>query len=124
MIPVQYIGHRAEYREGCYGSGLVFVKDQIINVEDDALALKLLKHKDVYRRGKAPGETTAPVIDPKKPEDEEDKTQDLRDSISVMTKASVLAYAKTNFRTDLDASKKVGELRAEVIGLIDRFGTE
>ena len=122
MTPIKYIGHRERYTEGCYGSGLVFAKDQTINVEDDALAKKLLKHTDVYVRGDSEGAETAP-IKIEKPDDE-DPAQAMRDSIANMTKAALGTFAKTHFSTDLDQRKSVGDLRTQVTGLVDQFGVE
>lgn len=124
MIAVKYIGHRKTYREGCYGSGLIFTQGETINV-DDALAQKLLRHPDVY----APGSTdeavkTAPsVSEVAKPDDEEQK-QDMRDSIANMTKTALESFAKTHFSVDLDKRKSVGDLRTQVTGLFDQFGLE
>lgn len=128
MTPIKYIGARPTYREGAYGSGLIFTKGEVLNVEDDDLAKKLLRHPDVYVRGDAEEAKDAPVIpakaDDKKEKDKEDDAQDARDTISQMTKAALGTYAKTHFNVDLDLTKKVGELRTQVTGLFDQFGTE
>lgn len=123
MTPIKYIGHRKEYREGCYGSGLVFLQDQTINVQDDDLARKLLRHKDVYALGDAEG---APVAEkqeaPKK--DDEDSLQDVRDSIANMPKEALRDFAKTHFSATLNMRESVGELRTQVTGMFDQFGVE
>ena len=130
MTPIKYIGARPTYREGAYGSGLIFTQGKILNVEDDELAKKLLKHPDVYIRGEGEEADKAPVIEKtdktleKKAQDKEDEAQDNRDTISQMTKAALGTYAKTHFNVDLDLTKKVGELRTQVTGLFDQFGTE
>lgn len=130
MTPIKYIGARPTYREGAYGSGLLFTKGEVLNVEDDDLAKKLLKHPDVYIRGEGEEADKAPVAEKtdktleKKAQDKEDEAQDNRDTISQMTKAALGTYAKTNFNVDLDMTKKVAELRTQVTGLFDQFGTE
>ena len=130
MTPIKYIGARPTYREGAYGSGLIFTQGKILNVEDDDLAKKLLKHPDVYIRGEGEEADKAPVVakseksQEKKDKDKEDDAQDNRDTISQMTKAALGTYAKTHFNVDLDLTKKVGELRTQVTGLFDQFGTE
>ena len=131
MTPIKYIGHRETYREGCYGSGLVFLSGQTINVDDDALAKKLLKHKDVYTLGEA-AELGA-IVDadkdqakskaPDKDKDD-DPAQEMRDSIMTMNKEALETFAKTHFSVDLDKRQNVGDLRMKVIGLFDQFGTE
>lgn len=123
MTPIKYIGHRPFYREGAYGSGLAFTKGETLNVEDDALAAKLLKHKDVYVRGDAEdaSATVAPVKQAKQ-DDEEEQSQDARDAIAAMNKSALETYAKTNFSVDLDKRKSVESLRQEVIRMFDQFG--
>lgn len=123
MTPIKYIGVRPEYREGAYGSGLVFQQDQTINVEDDELARKLLRHKDVYVLGDAEGAPVAAKQEKAKADDE-DNQQDIRDAVANMTKAALSTFAQAHFSATLDARKSVADLRTQVVGLIDQFGTE
>ena len=124
MTPIKYIGHRPTYREGCYGSGIVFTKDGVVNVDDDALANKLLRHPDVYVKADEVADTE-PVSGPKAPtNDPEDAAQDTRDAIMAMDKAALASYAKTHFSVDVDQRKSVGNLRTQVVGLFDQFGVE
>lgn len=127
MTPIKYIGHRPTYREGCYGSGLVFSQGQTINVDDDALAKKLLKHKDVYALGDAEaGSSAVEVV--KSPETDKDKdadpAQDMRDSIMTMNKEALETFAKTHFSVDIDKRQNLSDLRTKVVGLFDQFGVE
>lgn len=124
MIAVKYIGKRDSYREGAYGSGLMFVQGQTINIEDEELARKMLRHPDVYVKGDAQeaDSTAAKSTKPKK--SDEDPAQDARDSIANMNKAALKEYAKTNFNVDVDGRKPVGELRTQVTSLFDQFGVE
>jgi hypothetical protein len=123
MTPIKYIGKRETYREGAYGTGIVFAHGQTVNIEDDELARKMLRHKDVYVRGdaKAAVETTT-----SKAKDaaqaEEDPVQDTRDAIATMNKDALESFTKTHFGVDLDKRKSVSSLRDAVTHLIDRFG--
>lgn len=126
MIPIKYIGHRETYRDGCYGSGLVFAKGQTINIEDEALAKKLLKHKDVYALGEAEAaeEVEKVTTTAQETDKDADPAQDMRDSIMAMNKDALETFAKSNFSVDLDKRQKIGDLRMKVIGLFDQFGME
>ena len=126
MTPITYIGHRQTYREGCYGSGLVFSQGQTINVDDDALAKKLLKHKDVYALGEADAAEEVEKVPATAQETDKDAdpAQDMRDSIMAMNKDALETFAKSNFSVDLDKRQKIGDLRMKVIGLFDQFGME
>lgn len=123
MTPIKYIGKRPTYREGAYGSGIVFEAGQTIEV-DDALATKLLRHKDVYVRGDVSESTGQNDSVSPKLDEVEDKTQEQRDAIMSMDKDAIEQFCKTNFRVDVDRRKSVDNLRQVAIGLIDQFGTE
>ena len=125
MTPIKYIGKRPTYRDGAYGSGLVFTQGETVNVEDDDLARKLLRHKDVYVAGDADqASATVAAGSAKKDDGAEDDAQDTRDAIANMTKAALKDYAKTHFSVDLDPHKSVAEQRMQVVGLFDQFGVE
>lgn len=124
MTPIKYIGHRPTYREGAYGSGIVFTKDETINVEDDTLANKLLRHPDVYVRGDAKKAAETNSSKAKDVEAEEDPAQDARDAIATMNKDALETYAKTHFGVDLDKRKSIDSLRAQTTGLLDQYGLE
>lgn len=126
MTPITYIGHRPTYREGCYGSGLVFSQGQTINVDDDALAKKLLKHKDVYALGEAEAaeEVEKVTTTAQETDKDADPAQDMRDSIMTMNKEALEAFAKTHFSVDIDKRQKLSDLRTKVVGLFDQFGVE
>ncbi len=125
MTPIKYIGKREKYREGTYGSGIVFAQGQTVNIEDDELARKMLRHSDVYVRGDAgEAEVTATGKAATKDSDTEDPLQDTRDAIATMNKGALKDFAKTNFNVDLDSRKSVGDLRTQAMGLLDQFGLE
>ena len=125
MIPVKYIGHRTNFVESIYGTGIAFEQGQTVNVEDDAIARKMLKHADVYVLGEeADAETVANANPAKmtKPTDDPDPDQTVRDSIANMGKAALVDYAKVHFQADLDKRMSVGDMRTKVTGLFDQFG--
>lgn len=124
MTPIKYIGKRPTYREGTYGSGLVFAQGETVNVEDDVLARKLLRHPDVYVVGVAKEATATAAAVAKKDDDAEDDAQTTRDLIANMTKETLKDYAKAHFGVSLDQRKSVAEQRAQVTGLFDQFGVE
>jgi hypothetical protein len=130
FVAVQYVGKRETYREGTYGTGLMFTRGQTLPVPI-AAATKMLLHPDVYVPGHIeeakPEEASEAIasIKPTQPEkDKEEETQqEHRDSVMRMTTKEALAtFAKTNFQQDLDRRLKVSDLQAQVITMIDRFG--
>lgn len=124
MIAIKYIGHRHNFSDVIYGTGLAFAPGQTVNVEDDAAARKMLKHVDVYQRGDA-----AEAEDPAKAAkntvtQDEDPDQTARDAIANMNKDALVSYAKNTFSVNLDKRSSVGDMRTRVIGLFDQFGTD
>lgn len=122
MIAIKYIGKRAMHRDGAYGTGIEWVREQTQWVPADKARL-MLRHQDVYVAGDmvTPPE---PVAEPAKPstEDSEETLQDARDAIAAMNKDALEMYAKTHFQQDLDKRQSVEKLRARVVGLIDQYG--
>lgn len=120
MTPIKYIGHRETYQDGCYGTRIEFKQGESVLVPDD-IALKMLKHIDVYAPGnvlEANAVTIAPIIKP------DDDTQDLRDTVSNLDSYEALnAIAANDYGQKLDKRKSIATLRTEVIQMIDRFGT-
>lgn len=122
MIAIKYIGKRATYRDGAYGTGIEWAHGQTQWVPADKARL-MLRHPDVYVAGEieAPAE---PVVEPVKPsaDDSEETLQDARDAVAAMNKDALEMYAKTHFQQDLDKRQSVEKLRARVVGLIDQYG--
>lgn len=116
-VSVKYIGARAEYTDGTYGTRIHWFRGESKMVPADK-ATMLLRHKDVYTQGDADASTPS-IPAPKNPEDD---VQDLRDSIASMSKEAVLTYAKTQFNMDLDKRKSVEKLRTEATRLVDQYG--
>lgn len=120
MTPIKYIGHRPEYRDGACGSGALFKQGETLNIADDSIAAKMLRHPTVYARGEDEGGTIFSVAG--KDSDDSSETQDARDIVANLDKDALQTYAKTNFSVNVDKRKSVDALRSEVTGMIDRFG--
>ena len=124
MIAVKYIGHRANFSDVIYGTGLAFARGQTVNIEDDLVARKMLRHTDVYVQGdqdeaEGPDKATKNTVT-----QDEDPDQMARDAIANMGKSALVTYAKTTFSVDLDKKMSVGDMRTKVTGLFDQFGTD
>jgi len=124
MIAVKYIGHRNSFRDVIYGTGIAFEKGQTVNIEDDLIARKMLRHVDVYEQGEAeeaeaPGKAVKNTVT-----QDDDPDQTARDAIANMNKAALVTYAKTHFSADLDKKKSVADMRTHVTGMFDQFGTD
>ena len=117
LVSVKYIGKRPEYTDGTYGTRIHFLQGESRQVPVDKARL-MLKHPDVY----VPGEADAVVAVIPEPQSEEDDVQDMRDSIAIMDKGSLEAYARTHFRIELDKRHSVEKLRTQVTGLVDQYG--
>lgn len=123
MIAVKYIGHRATYKDGAYGSGIEFAKGETKSVPDD-IAVKLLRHKDVYVRG-GEGENVpvAEVDERKKSDDQDDPEQNLRDAIAAMNNKEAIAdFAMANYGMKISRQLSVENMRTELVRMVDQFG--
>ena len=120
-VAVKYEGPRATYREGAYGSGLMWTKGET-KLVPAALAEKLLRHAPVYVPGdkKAAPKHAEVIAEPAK-KDEND-TQEVRDSLNTMDKDALEAYARTHFRVELDKRKSLQSLRGQVTQLVEQYG--
>lgn len=115
---VRYVGKRAEYTEGMYGTRLHFVQGESRMVPSDKARL-LLKHPDQYAPGEMQKELPAP--EPELP-DENDEVQILRDAVANMDKDALAQYTKIHYNVDVDKRKGVDFLRSQLTGLIDQYG--
>ena len=120
-VAVKYEGPRAAYREGTYGSGLMWTKGET-KLVPAALAEKLLRHAPVYVPGdkKAAPKHAEVIAEPAKKD--EDDTQEVRDSFNTMDKDALETYARTHFRVELDKRKSLQSLRGQVTQLVDQYG--
>jgi hypothetical protein len=133
FLPVKYVGRRETYREGAYGSKLLFTLNETKMVPLE-LAKKLLAHPDVYvlgdmQAGEGVAKQVAEAVDnqqkleKEKADTEQDDLEQARQSISTMNRAAMANYAKVNFNVELDPKKlDVAAMRSEVTTLLDRFG--
>ena len=122
-LPVKYIGHRAQYRDGIYGTGIIWKQGEVILV-DEPSARKMLKHADVWTLAAQEEQAKEAPEKPKEKEDEtEESVQAAKDSVARMGKAAMLQYAETNFAgVKINQNIGIEKLREKVYGLIDRFG--
>lgn len=122
LTPVKYIGKRASNTDGTYNTRITWAQGQT-QLVPNAIAVQLLKHTDTYALGEAaPGAPLQDIPVDKEEEREDDKTQDMRDSIATMTKAALTEMAKTQYRIDLDKKSSLAEMRAHVTQLVDQYG--
>lgn len=119
MLSVRYIGKRAQYVDGAFGTRIVFNHGESKMVPADKARL-MLRHPDVYVPGKADAPIAVVAIAAN--QDAED-TQDLRDSVSAMSdKESLSFFAQTKYGIKLDKRKAVEDLKLQTLGLIDQYG--
>jgi len=119
LLPVRYIGKRATYKDGAFGTYIEFEQGQSRMVPADIARKMVRLHPDVYEPGTADG-ADAPEV--RKTDTEEESLQDLRDSVLSMNKAALQKFAKTQFGRDIDKNQPLTALRLQVTGLIDQFG--
>ena len=138
LVPVKYIGPRAEWYDRLYGTGLMFSSGQTRNLPAD-IARQLLRHGDLFEKADQPAfetadgeavtvdDDTARLLEQgKQAEDakheQQVSIQDLYDQIDQMDKSSLESFASTKYRIDLDKRKSVDNLRTQVKQLVDQFG--
>lgn len=140
LIAVEYIGYRPSFRDHLYGTGLVFTTGQVRNVPAE-LARKLLRHHDLFKEG-TPADVeqteppkTEPTLDDEavqaveaankakqEEKDQESKVQDLHDTINTMDKTALEAFARENYRQELDKRLSLPKLRDQVRGFVEQYG--
>lgn len=143
QVPVQYIGRKPEFKDRHYGTKLVFSPGQM-RVLPKETAKQFLKHPDMFRvqpkDDKAAKKTGKPAAESSKDDDTDELLQkakdenntkqehevnimDLKDQINQMDSHESLQEIATRYHEHkLDKRKSIPNQRAEVIGLIDRFG--
>jgi hypothetical protein len=142
QLPVKYVGKRQHYRDGMYGSGLTFTRDQVRLVPVN-LAKKLLQHADVYVLGNWPAATSTgfspsakladaqkPVVDEaeaeakkKAQQAEEDRIEDTHRALSTMNRKQLANFARVNFNQEIDPdAEDVGAMRDRVKRLVNQLG--
>lgn len=137
LIPVKYIGRRPEWNDRLYGSGLYFVTDQVRNLPHE-IARRLLRHIDLFEKAEAPvveaatdpvsqDDDTAKLLEQGKQEQQDQhavqtQLQDLYDQVEQMGKDSLIEFASTKYRQNLNKRDSVATLRGQVRQFIDQFG--
>lgn len=136
-VAVEYIGRKEPWVDRVYGSKLPFYKGQV-RVVPSALALRFLRHPDLFQLTEADTTGDAP-----KQDDEQDDTdqrleqsteesdeareregqrQDVVDRVMSMEKDALEQFAFTNYQQKLNKRKAVETLRQDVVGFIDQYG--
>lgn len=137
LIPVKYIGRRPEWHDRVYGTGLYFTTEQTRNLPPE-IARRLLRHADLFEKGEIPaaGEAAEPtnstddtdeLLEQGKQAKEDEHTvqtqlQDLYDQVEQMGKDSLIEFASTKYRQNLNKRDSVATLRGQVRQFIDQFG--
>ncbi len=129
-VAVKYIGVRETYRDGTFGTHLVFQKGETKWVPAEKAAL-MFQHPSVYVPGD-PKELQPPVatqeakaaVKQPLPDDlaKEQAVQEARDSIQNMDKAGLAAFIKVHFNQEIDNRLGVQKLRDQATMLLDQYG--
>lgn len=124
-VAVKYVGPRESYKDGLFGTGMVFERGQTRMVPS-AVALQMFRHPGVYVPGEVPqaSQVVAQVPTGKVPQPpEEERLQEVRDSVNAMTeKAAVEAFVKQHFQIDIDKRKGLQALKEHALQLVDQYG--
>lgn len=120
MKAIQYIGSREYHRDVTYGTG-EWAKGQTKSVSP-AIALKMLRHPDVYIESVEDSDEI--VVQPvdKANDDEKARTDDLLLTIQTMSKEAAVDFAKAHFQRNLDKRKSVENLRIDAANLLHQYG--
>lgn len=137
LIPVKYIGRRPEWHDRVYGTGLYFTTEQTRNLPPE-IARRLLRHADLFEKGEIPAaveaaeptnstDDTDELLEQGKQAKEYEHTvqtqlQDLYDQVEQMGKDSLIEFASTKYRQNLNKRDSVATLRGQVRQFIDQFG--
>ncbi len=137
LIPVKYIGRRPEWHDRVYGTGLYFSTEQTRNLPPE-IARRLLRHADLFEKAEIPAaveaaeptnstDDTDELLEQGKQAKEYEHTvqtqlQDLYDQVEQMGKDSLIEFASTKYRQNLNKRDSVATLRGQVRQFIDQFG--
>ena len=92
---------------------------------DVVVALKMLRHPDVFEAGKVEAVSTVVFPEPKEKTKESDTPDDVQmalDAISIMPADALASFVRENFQQKLDRRKSVENLRIEATRLLHQFG--
>jgi hypothetical protein len=88
FLPVEYIGPRAQYTDGMYGTYIHWSRIGAVQLVPEAIAKKMATHAAVYRIAAYSGEA-APDLPEKPNTDEADQRQELDNVIQTMDKVAL-----------------------------------
>jgi hypothetical protein len=120
---IVYIGRRELHKDTLYGTG-EWAKGQH-KLVDVVVALKMLRHPDVFEAGKVEAVSTDVVPAPKaKPKDNDisDDVQEALYAINNMNADAIASFVSENFQQKVDRRKSVENLRIEATRLLHQFG--
>ena len=120
---IVYIGRREIHKDTLYDTG-EWVKGQH-KLVDVAVAIKMLRHPDVFEKGKVEAVSTVVLLEPKTPAKDSDTPDDVQmalDAISIMPADALASFVRENFQQKLDRRKSVENLRIEATRLLHQFG--
>lgn len=116
---IQYKGFREPHRDATYETGewtIGMVKDV-----PDAIALKMLKHPDVYAMADEAPSVVEQVLIRDKPATDED--QNARDAIAAMQEKDAVAhYALVNFGMKIPKTLTLDNMKQRAVQLVDQYG--
>lgn len=120
---IVYIGRREIHNDTLYGTG-EWAKGQH-KLVDVVVALKMLRHPDVFEAGKVEAVSTVVFPELKEKTKESDTPDDVQmalDSISTMPVDALASFVRENFQQKVDKRKSVENLRIEATRLLHQFG--
>lgn len=133
-VAVRYIGPRETWTDHRYRTRLQFSKGQVRRLPS-ALAERFLRHSDLFEpaavaEAGADGAIDADTADAleqteaeaSQAQEQQRELADVMMSVQQMTKKELGEFAEYHFKAELNTRKTVGELREDVISMIDRFG--
>ena len=141
---IQYKGHRPEYKDALYDTGM-WISGQVKEVPD-AVAKKMTMHADVYseatREEGCSGEVATSrnnlfcmaawpeskgviVVEEKEKQPENDHDQNAVDAVQAMDSKDALAdYAKINFGQTVPKTMTVENMKQRIITMIGQYGAQ
>lgn len=136
-VAVKYIGHRPDWADRQYDTGLYFTEGQTRNLPA-ATAQLLLRHRDLFAQGEAveavaTTTTAAPVDDTNalleqaqkvnKDKQEEEIEFAVIDQVNAMTDKNTIAdFAFNRFQLKVAKNTSIEVMRSKVVDHISRFG--
>ncbi len=120
---IVYIGRREIHKDTLYDTG-EWVKGQH-KLVDVAVAIKMLRHPDVFEKGKVEAVSAVVFPEQKTPAKDSDTPDDVQmalDAISIMPADALASFVRENFQQKLDRRKSVENLRIEATRLLHQFG--